>query len=72
MYPPSLFSVSLNQINTVYLRAAPVVLPSQVKSVRLVRDKESDTFKGNPCSIVMPRCACASEVYGSVFVCLSV
>ncbi len=24
------------------------------------------------CIIIMPRCACASEVYGSVFVCLSV
>ncbi len=24
------------------------------------------------CSIIMPRCACASEVYGSVLVCLCV
>ncbi len=26
----------------------------------------------NFAKIIMPRCACASEVYGSVFVCLSV
>ncbi len=29
-------------------------------------------FGLGPWAIIMPQCACASEVYGSVFVCLSV
>ncbi len=55
-----------------------IIIDLNIPSINGMVSADSKLIRGCPkrvaimLAIIMPRCACASEVYGSVFVCLCV